>query len=97
MNDWSAHGRGFNASPYRARPSGPALPLCEGENQAVHLVSAFSPSQGDLCVRRFSVFRTGEREKRDSFSRDRLVEGETDARFPEIEHTSPLAGGGFQH
>src|SRR5262244_769775 len=35
----------IDASPYRARPSGAALPLCEGENKAAHFAGVFCPSQ----------------------------------------------------
>src|SRR5262245_42152226 len=34
----------IDASPYRARPSGAALPLCEGENKTSHCAGTFSPS-----------------------------------------------------
>src|SRR6059036_2095300 len=34
----------LDASPYRARASRAALPLCEGENEPVHFTSPFSPS-----------------------------------------------------
>src|SRR5881296_1498316 len=34
----------LDASPYRARASRAALPLCEGENEPVHFTTPFSPS-----------------------------------------------------